>query len=118
MNLTEFCLGKKLTPRESKLSLVTMINQKKVGFCLIPKAASTTISLVMLTGSGFITQIENATNDDLRMGDQRLYKSCNSLEKCLGVSIIILITVDCPIWLHRIRLHFVMKDKMDKNNLI
>ena len=88
MNLTEFCLGKKLTPRESKLSLVTMINQKKVGFCLIPKAASTTVSLVMLTGSGFIAQIENATNNDLRMGDQRITKSCNSFEQCLGVSTI------------------------------
>ena len=46
-NLTNFCLKKKRTNhRESKLSLVAKINQKTVGVCLIPKAASTTIRIV------------------------------------------------------------------------
>ena len=62
--------------RESKLSLIAEIGATKIGFCLIPKAASTTISLIMLSGTGFIERIENATNEDLRAGDQRITKSC------------------------------------------
>ena len=45
-NLTKFCLKKKSSQRVSKLSLVAKINQKTVGVCLIPKAASTTIRMV------------------------------------------------------------------------
>ena len=54
-NLTNFCLKKKKSnQRESKLSLVAKINQKTVGVCLIPKAASTTLRMVSKLGWEFL----------------------------------------------------------------
>ena len=59
--LEEFCKNKKrLNPAinsfSSKLSLLTKIKDKKVGYCLVPKAGSTTISLIMVSIQSVISQ--------------------------------------------------------------
>ena len=79
-NLTSFCLKKRKTNhRESKLSLVAKINQKTVGVCLIPKAASTTIRMV--TKLDFLKH--NATfgtrwlNFSRQVEYWRIYSSCS-----------------------------------------
>jgi len=66
---------------ERKLSLVARINERNIGYCLIPKAASTTLSLIMLHANGFIKTMTNATSGYLRSGDERINKECDSFDK-------------------------------------